>query len=884
MSNLIVDIQGIDFEKSNITFVNGLTMERVRIKYNWLLNAKVKDVIVGEDDYGLVWYFGEWFCGEWIDGTWYSGNFHSGNWNNGKWFSYKLNKFDVVNEKFIIEETGTEFSKFINGVWLNGVWDNGTFGTDNVEDWNEYELFYYKNKDYLEIDVPNFKKDDVEKKVSTWLNGVWNGGLFQNAIWDNGIFNDGEMKNSMWINGRFYYGFFNGDTWMNGEWMNGEFLKGKWLNGVFTKLRSDIISRFGSNRTEVLETVCEWYNGEWKNGDWFSGIQEINNNYYSYNNKMSIWYDGVWRNGVWNGGHFKNGNWYNGVWEDGIYGDILETDWVKPKNVYEYVDDELTENIVYHPAFTGLTNLGTFWSGSTQGTILTASTNNTGNSYYEQEYLEISYQTQLGGWDDAVPPNSGVEIDNTTSAITLYIRDGYTLDDYNSFSQDRGQINDNGEYVPMKNSKKRDFTYELSNTNILDIGGTGFTVSSVTFHNPSPSEEVEWKFGHHPNKSIKSKGYTILKINEYWDGLYDDLVNLVDRTVNIHCKEKVIYDKGDFDDRTYLKIDKIINYKSHMTYVCSGPISDVFYEEEFPIIEGISIYGEKIVKFDREVFIDIDTNDSRLTYLNGNNLITDVYPGEDDDIGKFYLVSKRVLNTSLIEVEGKMVNLFEYRKRQEKSKPKNIMFDDLTDIQIDSSKILKGIKIKINKEKIENGIGEIYDNEIILPFKNLKFNYYDGILHYNTFDKPDYSPYNYGDYYVDGKKEVSTLIKDGKNYYGSMKDLWGLIPLKYYYDDVNFNMIDYDITNINSLKNNLRLLINFSIKDSITTTYRISDIAIKLYYVDDDNYPNFHDGFFKKGLWLNGVFIDGKMVSSLVIEGTFKKGIIGYEENEKRKI
>ena len=73
-----VNIEGIDFAKSNVIFVDGLTLEKVKIKYNWLLNAKVKDAIVGENDRGIVWYFGDWICGEWYDGTWYSGNWYSG--------------------------------------------------------------------------------------------------------------------------------------------------------------------------------------------------------------------------------------------------------------------------------------------------------------------------------------------------------------------------------------------------------------------------------------------------------------------------------------------------------------------------------------------------------------------------------------------------------------------------------------------------------------------------------------------------------------------------------------------------------------------------------------------------------------------------------------
>jgi len=157
MSNLIVNIQGIDFEKSNITFVDGLTMEKVKISYNWLLNAKVKDVIIGEKDNKIVWYFGDWLCGEWKDGIWYSGNFYSGQWNTGEWYSYKLNKFNIINEDLIIEEIDDQYSQFHNGLWKSGEWNGGTFGVNNEEDWENFELFTDENSDY-DINVSNYRK------------------------------------------------------------------------------------------------------------------------------------------------------------------------------------------------------------------------------------------------------------------------------------------------------------------------------------------------------------------------------------------------------------------------------------------------------------------------------------------------------------------------------------------------------------------------------------------------------------------------------------------------------------------------------------------------------------------------------------------------------
>jgi len=86
------DISNFNFNTTltNYTMVDGLTPEKIKRKYIWLLNALVEDAIVGEDEYGLVWYSGTWYGGEWEDGTWYSGIWHDGEWKNGKFYSYRF--------------------------------------------------------------------------------------------------------------------------------------------------------------------------------------------------------------------------------------------------------------------------------------------------------------------------------------------------------------------------------------------------------------------------------------------------------------------------------------------------------------------------------------------------------------------------------------------------------------------------------------------------------------------------------------------------------------------------------------------------------------------------------------------------------------------------
>lgn len=378
MANLRIDIEGIDFEKSNITFVNGLTLEKIKISYNWLLNAKVKDVIIGENDNGIVWYFGDWYCGEWENGTWYSGTFHDGVWKNGNFYSYKLNKFDVLNEVFNIIDENNVFSKFKNGTWLNGYFHSGTFGVNANEVWTGYTLYY-------DDEYPNYKANIssvagniiIDKKdLATWVNGIFNNGLIYDAIWVNGKHINGTVTNSKWIDGFWHNGSFIGDTWHNGTWYNGEFLKGNWLNGTFTKLKKDIQSRFG-NSTQGY--ICNWYDGIWKNGEFFSNyVTDSNNNpIASVINNKSIWHNGTWINGLWYGGHFINGTWKNGYWYNGVFGsNIKQTNWISPKYAYELYNVN-----------------GNLWSGDTAMPEVSATVNNelgyttySANTYYEWQY------------------------------------------------------------------------------------------------------------------------------------------------------------------------------------------------------------------------------------------------------------------------------------------------------------------------------------------------------------------------------------------------------------------------------------------------------------------------------------------------------------------
>ena len=362
MANPNVNLSEIDFNKNNIIFVDDLTLETVKIKYNWLLNASVKDAIVGQDDNGLVWYFGEWLCGEWYDGTWYSGIWHSGNWKNGQFYAYNMDKFQVLSNNFRLLNVDNTKSEFRNGFWENGTFNSGIFGVDNNEYWEGYELST-EFRPEVNGQYPIFQKQigtdggnityDV-KSVATWINGIFVSGEMNDCIWMNGTVRNTYAKNIQWVNGKWFNGTFEGYIWWTGLWYNGNFIKGTWKDGTFHKLNSDLDSRFGNatlpdSYNITGETICLWEDGVWKNGEFFSGINKDDNGNIlpSIYNNASVWEKGTWENGYWYGGHFKDGLWKNGIWYNGIFGDLLYGEWLTPSEVYQVNSGDLEGDWTY---------------------------------------------------------------------------------------------------------------------------------------------------------------------------------------------------------------------------------------------------------------------------------------------------------------------------------------------------------------------------------------------------------------------------------------------------------------------------------------------------------------------------------------------------------
>jgi len=317
VNNYTVDIVK-DFNDVDVTLVDGLTLEILKIRYIWIFNAIIENAIIGEDDYGLVWYSGVWVCGEWVDGTWYSGVWKNGTWKNGKWYSYLIDKNRLLSINNIkILNSNKENSKFLNGDWKNGKWYNGIFGDEIVLD---------SGYSYTEL-----QKLDISK----WYNGYFYNGEFKKSVWYNGVFDGGIMYGGYWVDGSFNNGNFNG-VWFDGFFNDGIFEYGLWKNGIMSN------SKFGYNNIEGTNIDTEWINGKMNITEIYAGTKDslsynkthlyngdfISCNFYGGHLFDGKFKDGNFYNGVFgnvvnsgctfDGGHFYNGLWLNGLWLNGV--------------------------------------------------------------------------------------------------------------------------------------------------------------------------------------------------------------------------------------------------------------------------------------------------------------------------------------------------------------------------------------------------------------------------------------------------------------------------------------------------------------------------------------------------------------------------------------
>ena len=279
-------LHNVDYNRYRYRLIDSLTIDTLSLTYPWILEAEIKDAVIGLDQNGLVWYKGIWESGRWFSGTWTSGTWKYGDWYGGIWNSKSIkdNKTSIVISD---KSSNTTNSTWITGRWYGGTWNNGT--------WNN----------------------------GRWYDGSFNDGIWCNGTWNNGTWNNGKFTGGVWVDGTWNKGIFNTDNegafWLNGIWNGGDFENGVWYNGIFGA--DSMLSRFGTNSFNTRPSI--WYGGKWKSGSFHSRLNEVNGLLdVSEVHKYSIWYSGKWMSGDFYGGVAYNMDFATGTWHGGILEDI----------------------------------------------------------------------------------------------------------------------------------------------------------------------------------------------------------------------------------------------------------------------------------------------------------------------------------------------------------------------------------------------------------------------------------------------------------------------------------------------------------------------------------------------------------------------------------
>jgi len=273
----VVNITGIDNNPYRFRLIDNLTFDEILDKYPWLLEAEIRNAVIGKDQNGLVWYKGTWDCGRWLGGTWYSGTWKTGVWYNGTWFNSRVTTDNNSATIDVIDAFG-DYS-----VWKGGTWFNGT-------------------------------KKGGRWESGDWFDGTWEKGDWLGGTWRGGTWIDGNFKRGNWFDGTWTKGTFNSDfglsRWFDGNWLRGDFENGIWFKGRFESIGAQ--STFGNRATLSRKAI-------WENGFMVAGTVNSGDN---SRHDLTVWKTGRANFLLWNGGTMFQNNINNCVWQDGVVKDI----------------------------------------------------------------------------------------------------------------------------------------------------------------------------------------------------------------------------------------------------------------------------------------------------------------------------------------------------------------------------------------------------------------------------------------------------------------------------------------------------------------------------------------------------------------------------------
>ena len=277
--SIVVNISSENIDINNLTFVDGLNLEEVKIKYYWILNAKIKNAVIGQDSTGVIFYSG-YFEGVWVSGKFYSGEL-VGKFLSGDFYSliYDVNTLDYDNN-YVLMSSDKNNSVF-KGYWTDGVFHNGIMN------------------------------DSIVDKIS-FITGDINNTTVNNGIISYSITNDSNFIDSI-----IYDGIYENVN-LSSTTFNGGLLKtGSVYNSIIDNVNN--ISEIGLHDYCVDSTLLYITNTTIKNGNFYSGVKT------TCNHKMSVLDNVEIYNCNFYSGTIVYCNWYNGLFYDGIFGNIIST-------------------------------------------------------------------------------------------------------------------------------------------------------------------------------------------------------------------------------------------------------------------------------------------------------------------------------------------------------------------------------------------------------------------------------------------------------------------------------------------------------------------------------------------------------------------------------
>ncbi len=109
-------------------------------KFNWMVNAEIKNARLEIFQDTLVWNAGIWYNGDWYFGVWRDGEWKYGNWQNGVWY---------------------------NGVWRDGIFKSGIIYKGNFFK-GKIEAGEIRGGNFIDVEIsPNvieFTGDEYQVK------------------------------------------------------------------------------------------------------------------------------------------------------------------------------------------------------------------------------------------------------------------------------------------------------------------------------------------------------------------------------------------------------------------------------------------------------------------------------------------------------------------------------------------------------------------------------------------------------------------------------------------------------------------------------------------------------------------------------------------------